>query len=75
MCQSKYIEYTCGCKREMEFIQCPERQGTNVRCHPFCKISGWDSTNYCLRHLVKPDATVRYYDQNGAIVEEAEEEA
>lgn len=70
MCTSKYIKYTCGCKGEMEFIQCLERRGTNVKCHPVNKECGKDSTHHCSRHLVKPDAPVKYKDQNGAIVEE-----
>lgn len=70
MCESQYLKYTCGCKREMEFVQCAARQGTNVKCHPIIKRWVKDSTNYCSRHLVKPDAPVKYTDQNGAIVEE-----
>lgn len=72
MCESKYIKYTCGCKKEMGFIQCEERLGTNVRCHPvtkslfFTKSFGKSSGNYCSRHLVKPDAEVKYTDQMGA---------
>ncbi|KAI0838873.1 hypothetical protein F5Y06DRAFT_34172 [Hypoxylon sp. FL0890] len=70
MCKSRYIMYTCGCRKEMEFIQCPERQGTNVKCNRVIKEWGRDSTNYCSRHLVKPDARVKYTDQNGVIMEE-----
>ncbi|KAK0639005.1 hypothetical protein B0T16DRAFT_311300, partial [Cercophora newfieldiana] len=54
----------------MEFIQCPDRQGTNVKYSAVRKEWGKDSTNYCSRHLVKPDAPVKYTDQNGQIVEE-----
>lgn len=25
------IQYTCGCRKEMEFVQCAERQGTNLK--------------------------------------------
>ncbi|KAL2173547.1 uncharacterized protein P884DRAFT_264901 [Thermothelomyces heterothallicus CBS 202.75] len=70
MCTSKFIKYTCGCKKEMEFVQCAERQGTNVKCDPVRKEWARDSANYCSRHLVKPDAPVKYMDANGAIVEE-----
>ncbi|KAI1501448.1 hypothetical protein F5X99DRAFT_382525 [Biscogniauxia marginata] len=69
MCTSKFIKYTCGCKKEMEFIQCPERQGTIVRCNPITEAWDKDSTNYCSKHLVKPDAPVIYTDRNGDIVE------
>jgi hypothetical protein len=74
MCISKFIKYTCGCKKEMEFIQCQERQleGLNVRCHPITKEWGKDSANYCSKHLVKADAPVKYKDTQGAIVEEQE---
>jgi hypothetical protein len=64
MCTSWYIKYTCGCKKESEFEQCVARQGSNVRCHPVLKRPRKDSTIYCPRHLVKPDAPVKYYDQN-----------
>jgi hypothetical protein len=70
MCTSKYIKYTCGCKKEMEFIQCPARQGTNVKCHPVTREWGKDSTNYCSKHLVKPDAPVKYTNQNGEVLED-----
>ena len=63
MCTSKYIQYTCGCKKEMEIVQCAERQGTNVKCKPVTKELGKDTTNYCSKHLVKLDAPVKYYDQ------------
>lgn len=71
MCESKYIKYTCGCKKEMEFIQCTMRQGGNVKCDPVTKAWGKDSANYCSEHLVKqPKAPVKYHDRNGEIVEE-----
>ncbi|KAE8340633.1 hypothetical protein BDV24DRAFT_133537 [Aspergillus arachidicola] len=66
MCTTYYIQYTCGCRREWEFVQCDERQGTNVRCHPILKRWGKDSTNYCKNHLVKPDAPAKYYSERGA---------
>lgn len=54
--------------KETEFVQCAERQGTNVKCDPVTKDLAKESTNYC--SLVKPDAPVKYMDANGAIVEE-----
>jgi len=54
----------------MEFTQCPVRQGTNVKCNPVTTIRGKDSTNYCSKHLVKPDAPVKYMNQNGEVVEQ-----
>lgn len=54
----------------MEFEQCDERRGTNVKCHPIRKVFGKNSNNYCSRHLVKPDAEVKYTDQMGRIMEE-----
>ncbi|PVH77532.1 hypothetical protein DL98DRAFT_517273 [Cadophora sp. DSE1049] len=70
MCISKFIQYTCGCKKEMEFTQCLPRQGTNVRCDPITEVWGKDSTNYCSRHLVKPDAPVKYTGQNEGVLED-----
>lgn len=61
MCTSLFIKYACGCKKEMEFVQCDERRGTNVRCQPFRKEWGKDSANYCRGHLVKPDAPKKYF--------------
>ncbi|KAK0732981.1 hypothetical protein B0T26DRAFT_682522 [Lasiosphaeria miniovina] len=51
MCTSYYIKYTCQCK-EMEFVQCEERQGTNVRCTPVTKRHRKDAQNFCESHLV-----------------------
>lgn len=48
----------------------PGAPGNNVKCNPVTKAWGKDSTNYCSRHLVKPDAKVKYMDQNGEIVVE-----
>jgi len=56
MCESQFIQYTCGCKKEMEFIQCEERRGTIVKCSRITKSKGKESMNYCSTHLVKPDA-------------------
>jgi hypothetical protein len=70
MCTSRYIRYACGWKKEREFIQYPERQGTNVKGHPVTRAWGKDSTNYCSRHPIKPYAPVKYMDQNGQILED-----
>ncbi|KAI1735777.1 hypothetical protein F4680DRAFT_297656 [Xylaria scruposa] len=71
MCTSKFIKYTCNCKKEMEFIQCDERRGTNTKCSPPNKEWEKDADNYCPRHLVKRDAQVKYMNEYGEeIVEE-----
>lgn len=54
----------------MEFVQCVERQGSNVKCHPGTKKWEKNVTNYCSRQLVKPDAPVKYMAQNGEVAEE-----
>lgn len=59
MCDSKYIQYTCGCKKETEFVQCDDRLGTNVRCHPLKKVLAKRAENFCSGHLVNPDAKVK----------------
>lgn len=61
MCTSFYITYTCGCKKETEFVQCTDRAGTNVKCNPIKKEPGKQSANYCKGHLVKPDAPKKYF--------------
>lgn len=70
MCKSLFIQYTCGCRKEMEFIQCPDRHGTNVQCHPVPKEWGKDANNYCSGHLVKADSSKKYTDRKERIVEE-----
>ena len=50
----------------MEFRHCEARKTTNVKCHPVQKEHGKTATNYCSRHLVKPDAPTKYPDQDGA---------
>ncbi|KAK4108642.1 hypothetical protein N656DRAFT_412739 [Canariomyces notabilis] len=74
MCTSEYIVYTCGCRREMEFIQCPRRQGTNVKCARLRHRERRVSTNYCSRDLVRPDAEVKYMNRMGEVVEEPQAE-
>ncbi|RDH36318.1 hypothetical protein BDQ94DRAFT_157808 [Aspergillus welwitschiae] len=56
MCVILDIAFSCGCKKEMDFVQCKQRQGTNVRCCPAKKGLGKTSPNYCRRHLVPPGA-------------------
>jgi hypothetical protein len=53
MCTSHYITYTCGSKKEMEFIQCAERRGTNVKCDPIVQVLGKEAQSYCASHLVE----------------------
>ena len=69
MCDSKFIKYTCGRKKEMEFVQCAERQGTIVKCNPITKVWGKDASNYCSGHLVKPDAPAAFMSKKGKFVE------
>jgi len=52
MCTSKLIRYTCGCEKEMEFVQCEERQGTNVKCNRTRKEKAKDAANFCSKHSV-----------------------
>ncbi|KAL3474534.1 hypothetical protein BJX99DRAFT_231498 [Aspergillus californicus] len=63
MCSSQFMLYTCGCKRESEFIQCLERRGSNVKCKPITKLPATRSMNYCEGHLVPPDAPKKYYSK------------
>jgi len=70
MCESKCITYTCGCTKEMEFVQCQERRGTIVKCHPATKTPDKVSTNYCPGHLVKPNAPLAKLNQQGGTVDE-----
>jgi hypothetical protein len=56
VCIQKWIQYTCGCKEDSEFVQCDARCGTSVKCQPVTKEKEKDSTNYCRNHLVKADA-------------------
>ncbi|KAK8211803.1 hypothetical protein IWZ01DRAFT_246825 [Phyllosticta capitalensis] len=64
MCTSKLIKYTCGCQKEMEFVQCAQRQGTNVKCDPITPQLEKNSTHYCPKHLVE-EAPLKYTEQNG----------
>lgn len=60
MCETKYIEYSCGCKKDSEFIQCPDRRGTIVKCDKIPKTLLKESENYCQQHLVPPSAPAKY---------------
>ncbi|KLU91829.1 hypothetical protein MAPG_10778 [Magnaporthiopsis poae ATCC 64411] len=51
MCTSKFTQYTCGCKKVMDFVQREERQGSNVEWDPAVKEWGKESTNYCSETL------------------------
>lgn len=45
----------------MEFVQCAERQGTNMKCKPVKKEPGKNSVNYYRGHLVNPDVPKKYF--------------
>jgi len=49
----------------------PMRRAPGNQCQMRSGRKEWarDSANYCSRHLVDPDAPVKYMDANGAIVE------
>ncbi|OJJ78067.1 hypothetical protein ASPBRDRAFT_37282, partial [Aspergillus brasiliensis CBS 101740] len=66
MCTGLNISFSCGCVKEMDFIQCKQRQGTNVRCCPAKRALGKTSANYCRRHLVAPGAPKRYVEEKEA---------
>lgn len=53
MCVQTYRLYTCGCKKPEEFIQCPARLGTNVKCTPVTKDNPSESMHICSKHMVK----------------------
>ena len=53
VCIQKWIQYTCGCKENSEFIQCNARCGTSVKYERVTREKEKDSTNYCRNHLVK----------------------
>jgi len=54
MCKQMYREYTCGCKKEGEFIQCAARRGTGVKCDPVEKVELEAAIHMCSDHMVKP---------------------
>ncbi|RAL03658.1 uncharacterized protein BO80DRAFT_442772 [Aspergillus ibericus CBS 121593] len=72
MCTAIDICYSCGCTKEMDFVQCKGRQGTNVRCKPVKKELGKLSTNYCRRHLVPPEASKTYVEEDEDEIEDDE---
>lgn len=49
-----YIKYTCGCEKNSEYVQCPERRDTNVKCSPVRRLKQKDSEHMCASHMVKP---------------------
>lgn len=61
MCTSYLIEYTCGCKKEMEFVQCGEQQGSNLKCKPIERLSAKIAKNYCKGHLVLSEARQKFF--------------
>lgn len=76
MCRSHFIQYSCGCKREMKFVRCAERlaEGANNKCRRIEKRRAEDSPDYCSRHLVYVDAPKKFYDRDGNVAEQAEAE-
>lgn len=65
MCVSRRIRYTCGCSKEAEFIQCPERRPTNTKWNQIDKEWLPNAATYCSKHLVKQSAQKKYYDRPG----------
>jgi len=44
-----------------KFVQCEERQGTNIKCHfPVTRTLDTRLPHYCSNHLVKSDAPVNF---------------
>ncbi|KAI0198714.1 hypothetical protein F4808DRAFT_434887 [Astrocystis sublimbata] len=64
MCHILCIKYTCECQKDGQFVQCEERQGTNVKCHSIPKIIDKFSTHYCSAHLVKAGTQKICYERN-----------
>lgn len=56
MCHAVIMEYTCGCSKQMKFIQCEERAGTNAKCHSVEKRRNDKLDHYCSTHLVRESA-------------------
>lgn len=65
MCHTKFIAYSCGCKTQSEFVQCAERQGTNLKCHPLGAGEVRQSGHYCANHLVRADVATQVYRRPG----------
>jgi len=53
MCIQYYRTYTCGCKRNEEFVQCDERLGTNVRCDEVHLKPLLAALHMCFSHMVE----------------------
>ncbi|SJL08764.1 uncharacterized protein ARMOST_12134 [Armillaria ostoyae] len=52
MCSDQTVIYTCGCKHAGKYFkQCPEREGTNVRCNNV-ESKDYNVDGYCLKHTV-----------------------
>jgi len=47
MCTQYYIHYACGHDVNSEFVQCPEREGTDTKCSPVTRIESKTSTHRC----------------------------
>jgi len=57
-------------RRKWSLSSAQSAKETTSNANPIIKEWGKDSTNYCFRHLFKPDAPVKCTDQNGADIEE-----
>ena len=53
MCIQFYREYTCGCIKKEEFVQCEKRLGSNVRCDPVRQMPLPGALHMCIRHMVR----------------------
>lgn len=54
MCLQYYVTYTCGCQKNLRFIQCEERRQTNVKCHPVRRVEEEAAEHMCSKHMVRP---------------------
>ncbi|KEQ90391.1 hypothetical protein AUEXF2481DRAFT_571007 [Aureobasidium subglaciale EXF-2481] len=54
MCTLLMHNYTCGCKREGQYIQSAERHGSNVKCDSINKEQMPPSLHMCIQHMIKP---------------------
>jgi hypothetical protein len=53
MCTQKYIQYTCGCEKDAEFIQYAVRENTNFKCDQLPGEKLKDAAHMCKTHMVK----------------------
>lgn len=65
MCFYRREKHACGCIRRTSFVQCPARQGTNVRCNPLETPPPSRVHWYCPEHLVKAGVRVVYTAAGG----------